>query len=160
MLDSYQNDIKWVESNQKKVKKTIDSLKKNRNTDLIINNLHDEVFEDVDCLKCANCCRTTGPLLTGKDIERLSKHLKMTESNFTTNYLRIDEDGDFVFKTMPCPFLDTDNYCSVYANRPKACRAFPHTDASGQINILHLTRKNARICPAVSQIFQRLQATK
>lgn len=29
---------------------------------------------------------------------------------------------------MPCPLLGRDNYCAVYADRPKACREYPHTD--------------------------------
>lgn len=43
-------------------------------------------------------------------------------------YLRVDEDNDKVFKSMPCPFLGEDNLCSIYDIRPKACREFPHTD--------------------------------
>jgi len=90
------------------------------------------------------------------DIGKLSRRLKIAEKDFFNRYLRVDEDGDFVFQSMPCPFLGSDNYCSVYEDRPKACRAFPHTDQKGQMDIMHLTRKNAKICPAVSQIFQQL----
>ncbi len=157
MIDSLTNDLKWAESNRKKIKKLLDKHGKNKRVDQVINDLHHDVFAEVDCLSCGNCCRTTGPLLTSKDIERLSKHLKTSESAFVTDYLRIDEDRDFVFKSMPCPFLGEDNYCSVYEHRPKACRAFPHTDVKGQVNLFSLTRKNARICPAVSRILQQLE---
>lgn len=156
MIDRLKNDLKWADSNRKKINKTLDQHRNNKRIDQYINNLHEEVFEEIDCLECANCCRTTGPLLTSKDIERLSKHLKTTESAFVHDYLRIDEDGDFVFQSMPCPFLADDNRCTVYAHRPKACRAFPHTDTKGQIKLFDLTRKNARICPAVSRILQHL----
>ena len=37
-------------------------------------------------------------------------------------YLKIDEDGDFVLLSAPCPFLDAENYCTVYNDRPAACR--------------------------------------
>jgi Fe-S-cluster containining protein len=157
MIDSLKNDLKWAESNRKRIKKILDRQAKEKGIDHKINELHDEVFGEVDCLNCGNCCRTTGPLLTSKDIERLSKHLKTTEAAFVADYLRIDEDGDFVFKSMPCPFLGSDNYCSVYDHRPRACRAFPHTDVKGQVKLFDLTRKNARICPAVSRIIQRLE---
>lgn len=156
MLDTYKNDLKWAESNRKSLQSTAKKLGKNKRTDQIINNLHKEVFEEVDCLECANCCRTTGPLLTSQDIKRLSNRLKRSEKQFVEQYLKVDEDGDFVFKNMPCPFLGSDNHCEVYEDRPKACRRYPHTDEKGQAQILNLTRKNAMICPAVSQIFQRI----
>jgi Fe-S-cluster containining protein len=160
MTDVYQNDLKWVESNVKKVKQLSSKLSKAKHTDQLINTLHQEVFDEIDCLSCANCCRTTGPLLLPKDIERLSKRLKLSESAFVERYLKRDEEGDYVFQSMPCPFLGDDNHCAVYDDRPRACRAFPHTDQKGQMNIFHLTRKNARICPAVSRIVQALVAMK
>jgi Fe-S-cluster containining protein len=156
MIDSYKNDVKWSESNRKRIDLIVDKARKDKRIDDKINNVHDKVFEVVDCLKCANCCKTTGPLLTSMDIGKLSRRLKIAEKDFFNRYLRVDEDGDFVFQSMPCPFLGSDNYCSVYEDRPKACRAFPHTDQKGQMDIMHLTRKNAKICPAVSQIFQQL----
>ncbi|MBT7749742.1 MAG: YkgJ family cysteine cluster protein [Flavobacteriales bacterium] len=156
MKDEYKKDLSWSGSNKKRINALSKSLQKNRRTDHIINDLHHYVFEKIDCLSCGNCCRTTGPMLLNKDIERLSRHLKVRENAFVETYLREDEDGDFVFKSMPCPFLQEDNYCSVYEHRPKACRAYPHTDQKGQLGIMHITRKNSRVCPAVSQIFQVL----
>ena len=44
--------------------------------DKLIHSLHEEVFECTDCLKCANCCTTTGPLFTDKDISRIARHLR------------------------------------------------------------------------------------
>ena len=41
--------------------------------DKLIHPIHDDVFEHTNCLKCANCCKTTGPLFTDKDIQRISK---------------------------------------------------------------------------------------
>jgi len=156
MNSSHKASIDWIRSNNKKVRKLSSSVSKSNKYDGKIRQLHGEVFEDLDCLECANCCRTTGPLLTNKDISRIAKHLKLSESSFVQSYLRIDEEGDFVFKSMPCPFLGDDNYCSIYEVRPRACKAFPHTDAPGQASIFHLTRKNARICPGVAQILKRL----
>nr|MDK7631844.1 YkgJ family cysteine cluster protein [Globicatella sanguinis] len=75
-----------------------------------------------------NCCKTTGPLFTQKDIERLAKVFRMKPSLFIEKYLRIDEDNDYVLQQLPCPFLDSENYCLVYEDRPKACKEYPHTD--------------------------------
>jgi hypothetical protein len=51
-----------------------------------INRLHEEVFACTDCLKCANCCTTTGPLLTDKDIGRLAKYERMRPAAFTETF--------------------------------------------------------------------------
>lgn len=154
MDNHYQKLIQWSESNKKFLTKRIEALKRAKRLDREVHRAHDLAFEEVDCLKCANCCKTTGPLLTPQDIGRISKHLRMDEKQFSETYLRVDEDGDHVFRSMPCPFLAADNKCEIYDHRPRACRSFPHTDEKGQAQIMHLTRKNARICPAVSRIFQ------
>jgi len=108
-------------------------------------------------MKCANCCKTTGPLFTDKDISRISKHLRIKPSKFTEKYLRIDEDRDYVLKTVPCAFLGEDNYCTIYNVRPKACREYPHTDRIKQHQLLELTEKNVEICPAVFSIIEKLK---
>ena len=119
--------------------------------------IHEEVFACTDCLECANCCTTTGPLFTDKDISRISKHLRLRPSEFTEKYLRIDEDKDYVLQSAPCAFLGDDNRCSIYDVRPKACREFPHTDRVKQHQILNLTQKNVAVCPAVYEIVEKLK---
>ena len=136
----------------KKLKK-----KKPKNLDNVVHQLHDEAFDEFDCLDCANCCKTIGPRLTNKDIERLAKHLKMKLPDFTNQYILTDEDGDYVFKDHPCPFLLPDNYCLVYENRPKACREYPHTDRKRFYQILELSHKNCETCPVVYNIFEELK---
>jgi len=125
--------------------------------DKLIHPLHEEVFACTDCLECANCCTTTGPLFTDKDISRIAKYLKIKPSKFTEKYLRIDEDRDYVLQTLPCVFLGEDNYCSIYDVRPKACREFPHTDRIKQHQLLKLTQKNIEVCPAVFSIIEKLK---
>ncbi len=121
-----------------------------------IHRLHHEAFARIDCLECANCCKTTGPLWIDKDVERVSKRLKMKPIDFESRYLRRDEDGDLVLKQLPCVFLGADHRCSIYDDRPKACREYPHTDRRRQAQIVDISLKNTAICPAVSQIFDRL----
>jgi len=125
--------------------------------DKLIHPLHEEVFACTDCLECANCCTTTGPLFTDKDISRIAKYLKIKPSKFTEKHLRIDEDRDYVLQTLPCVFLGEDNYCSIYDVRPKACREFPHTDRIKQHQLLKLTQKNIEVCPAVFSIIEKLK---
>lgn len=119
--------------------------------------LHDEEFRKTDCLKCANCCKTTGPLFTDKDVDRISKHFRMKTKQFVNQYLRIDEDNDYVLQSVPCTFLGADNYCSIYEVRPKACREFPHTDRNKFQQISNLTLKNVAICPAAFNIVEEMK---
>jgi len=140
----------------KKFLKKLKTLKKGT-VDIAFQKTHDEVFACTDCLKCANCCKTTGPLFTDKDIERIAKHQRMRPSEFITKYLRVDEDNDYVLQQVPCPFLAPDNYCGIYEVRPKACREYPHTDRRNMHEILNLTLKNAEICPAVFEVLEKLK---
>ena len=136
----------------KKLKK-----KKPKDLDDFVHGLHIDAFAQFSCLDCTNCCKTIGPRLTDKDIDRLAKHLKMKPSDFMQQYVLTDEDGDFVFRDHPCPFLLPDNYCMVYENRPKACREYPHTDRKRFYQILQLSHKNCETCPVVYEIFEEMK---
>ena len=142
-------------------RKFLDRLKRRapKNLDYIVGDVHEEVFEEVNCLTCANCCKTTGPLFTPKDIERIAKHLHMKPADFEKTYLRTDEDQDKVLRNLPCIFLMEDNYCSIYDVRPKACREYPHTDHKKIYTINHLMLKNTKICPA-AYVFVEKMMTK
>jgi len=125
--------------------------------DYVMQELHEAEFEKTDCLKCANCCKTTGPLFTNADIERISKHFRLKPQQFIEKYLRIDEENDYVLLSVPCTFLGSDNYCSIYEVRPKACRAFPHTNRKKFQQISKLTLKNVEICPAAFNIVEEMK---
>ena len=122
-----------------------------------IHALHDEAFARIDCLECANCCKTTSPIFRDIDIERLASHLGIRPAELVARYLHLDSEGDYVLNTAPCPFLGADNYCAVYAARPRACRDYPHTDRKNMVQLLSLTLRNTLVCPAVEQIVRRLR---
>lgn len=131
--------------------------KRFRNLDDVFQTAHEEVFEKIDCLTCANCCKTTSPIFYQKDIDRVAKRLRMKPFEFIEKYLKIDSDEDYVLKQAPCPFLGDDNYCSVYEDRPTACREYPHTDRKNIYQILDLTYKNTLVCPAVLKIVDEVK---
>lgn len=139
-------------------KKLVQRLKKKKPKDLdkITLQLHREAFEKIDCLECANCCKSISPIVTDKDIQRIAKHLKTKPSLFVDKYLLLDEENDYVFKQQPCPLLGADNYCSIYAVRPKACAEYPHTDRNKFHQLLPLSLKNTIVCPAVFEVFEGL----
>lgn len=118
--------------------------------------LHEEAIERVDCLQCAACCKNYSPRFKTPDVKRISKHLRMRESEFIDTYLRVDEDGDFVVKSSPCPFLGSDNYCSIYDVRPSDCARFPYTNEDVLVKRQALTLKNATFCPIVFRVLSRL----
>tara|TARA_R110000868_G_scaffold40854_3_gene140447 strand:- start:42 stop:533 length:492 start_codon:yes stop_codon:yes gene_type:complete len=140
-------------------KKFFAKLKKKtpKNLDYMMQELHEAEFKRTDCLTCANCCKTTGPLFTNADVERISKSFRMKPQKFIDTYLRIDEENDFVLQQVPCTFLGADNYCSIYDVRPKACREFPHTDRKKFQQISNLTMKNVEICPAAFNIVEEMK---
>ncbi len=119
---------------------------------------HEAAFENINCLDCAACCKNYSPRFKTPDIKRISKHLKMKESVFIDTYLRLDEDGDYVVKSKPCPFLDSNNYCSIYDVRPSDCERFPYTDEDVLLKRPNITLKNATFCPIVVFVLERLQA--
>ncbi|GFH41697.1 Fe-S oxidoreductase [Lactococcus hodotermopsidis] len=144
---------------QKEHKQFLASLKKKppKNLDQLTKEIHEAVFREIDCTQCANCCKSLGPLFTEADIERIAKHMRLKLANFETTYLQVDEDGDKIFKCMPCPFLGCDNLCDIYDVRPKACREFPHTDRKKFYQINHLTLKNTLTCPATYLFIEKLR---
>lgn len=128
-----------------------------KNLDDLFHDAHNEAFSKIDCLTCANCCKTTSPIFYDRDVDRAAKALRMKPGQFMDNYLRVDEDNDMVLKQSPCPFLSGDNYCSIYESRPTACREYPHTNRKRMQQILDLTYKNTLVCPAVLQITETLK---
>lgn len=146
--DTYNENKKFFAKLKKKTPKNLDAL---------MVELHEVEFQKTDCLTCANCCKTTGPLFTDKDVERIAKHFRLKPQQFIETYLRVDEENDYVLQSVPCTFLGADNECSIYEVRPKACREFPHTDRKKFQQITHLTLKNVAICPAAFNIVEEMK---
>ena len=61
-----------------------------------------------------------------------------------------------VANTKPCPFLGSDNFCSIYDKRPSDCERFPYTDEDVFFKRPAITLKNVTFCPAVFHVFERL----
>jgi Fe-S-cluster containining protein len=118
--------------------------------------LHEEAFSKINCLQCAACCKNYSPRFKTPDIKRISKHLNMKEGVFIETYLRVDEEGDYVAKQTPCPFLGQDNFCSIYDERPSDCHRFPYTDEDVLLKRPQLTEKNVTFCPAVYYVLEKL----
>jgi Fe-S-cluster containining protein len=140
--------------NQQRLRKW--NKQKPKDLDQRFNNAHQKEFAKRDCLSCANCCKTTSPIFRQPDIRRMAKALRIKESQLVAQYLKLDEDDDYVLQTSPCFNLLPDNTCAVYEDRPLACREYPHTDRKNMYQIMDLTAQNTLICPAVASIVEKI----
>lgn len=160
MRATIENLSKLAEEKKVETKKYFAKLRKKspRRLDLIMQELHENEFAQIDCLDCANCCKTTSPIFTNKDIARISKYLKVKEHQFISTYLQRDEDDFMVLKKAPCDFLDeSDNSCIIYGVRPKACSEYPHTNRKRFAQLTQLTLTNTEVCPAAYNIIEVLK---
>ena len=135
-------------------------MKNERAVDRAARELHDEAFSIIDCIQCANCCKTISPLFIEEDICRIAEHLGMTEADFKATYFRPDEEGDLYPKSLPCPFLADNGRCTIYDVRPKDCAEYPHTQKKEFASRTHLHAGNTITCPAVYWIVEELRARR
>ena len=151
-----QNWQQQAADNRKAYKRMLEKGNKNKILKALPD-LHEEAFEQIDCLQCANCCKNYSPRFKNPDIKRIAKLLKMKEGDFTDTYLRLDEDNDYVLKQQPCPFLAEDNTCNIYEDRPGDCRRYPYTDEDVLIKRVPLTLTNSTVCPITFHVLERLK---
>ena len=154
--------INWEKKSAEKQKQYKQYLQRaNKNTVLrALPDLHEEAFSKIDCLQCGNCCKGYSPRFKTPDIKRIAKHLRMKDGDLINNYLRVDEEGDYVMRQSPCSFLGADNYCSIYEVRPSDCERFPYTDEDVILKRPNLTLKNSTFCPAVYYVMEKLLEVK
>lgn len=117
---------------------------------------HEEAFEKIDCLSCANCCKNFSPRFKQPDIKRIAKRLKLKEGELISRYLRLDEDNDYVTQSSPCPFLNEDNTCKIYEDRPSDCARYPYTNEDVFLNRTQLTLKNVTVCPISFYVLEKI----
>jgi len=127
-----------------------------RKTIPLLPDLHEEAFSKIDCLDCAGCCKNYSPRFKTPDIKRISRYFGLKESVFIDTYLLLDEEGDYVVKSTPCPFLQRDNKCAIYEVRPSDCARFPYTNEDVLLKRHQITLKNSSFCPAVFFVLQKL----
>lgn len=134
-----------------------------RGLDTLVREADKEVWQETDCLTCANCCKTMSPTYTNTDVKRIARHLKMSEAAFREKWLYKDRNGDWLNKNQPCQFLNLkDNKCSIYPIRPRDCAGFPHHTKRKLGDYAHVYKQNIEYCPAtfrwVEKLMDRVQA--
>jgi len=132
-------------------------IRKVRGMDSLAAALHKKAFQRIDCLDCANCCKTMSPTYTKVDVKRIAKHVGMTYKEYFDKYLYVDESGDIMNKKTPCQFLKKDNKCAIYPVRPKDCSGFPHTQLKDfKLFITGTHKQNIEYCPITLNIVERM----
>lgn len=153
---------KWekiAKEHQKLYKRQLEKCERNKML-RALPQLHEQAFAEIDCLSCARCCKSYSPRFKQPDIKRIAKVLRIKEGELVERFLKLDSDGDYVTKTSPCPFLQPDNTCSIYEDRPSDCSRYPYTNEDVLIKRVQLTLKNATVCPATFTVLEQLLLIK
>ncbi|MEP6675743.1 MAG: YkgJ family cysteine cluster protein [Ferruginibacter sp.] len=118
------------------------------------------VWAEVDCLTCANCCKTMTPTYTPQDIKRIAAHFNVTPQQFKDKWLMYEKrDKDWQNKKQPCQFLNLkDNKCSIYEVRPADCSGFPHLPRKKMVDYMHVHKQNIEYCPATYKMVEKMKA--
>jgi Fe-S-cluster containining protein len=130
------------------------------NTDLdsTVQEITDSVWKQIDCLKCANCCKSLQVVVDDKDIKRIAAKLRLTPRQFEARFVATGADKVKIFKTQPCSFLGADNKCQIYEDRPTACHDFPYLHKEGFQKRSLMMLQNLEVCPIVFNVWQELKA--
>ncbi len=128
-----------------------------RGIDKLTPEIEKEVWKDIDCLTCANCCKTMTPTFTKQDIKRIAAHFNETPEAFRKKWLVKDRNKDLVNKKQPCQFLDIKtNMCSIYEIRPVDCSGFPHLSKKRWVDYAHVHKQNIDYCPATYKLVEKM----
>ena len=149
-----------VRFQKKRFVKYLSNIENNppKNLDKIADEINNEIWKEVDCLSCGNCCKKMTPTFTDKDISRISSHFEMSKKEFKEKWLYFDKkDGDWMNYTTPCQFLDLkNNICSIYEVRPTDCADFPHLNKKKMVDYIHVHQQNIQYCPATFKMVEKM----
>lgn len=118
-----------------------------------------KVARQIDCTKCAKCCKDMGPRVSKRDVRAISQCLGITPELVVSKYLkeRKDKAGEYLASKIPCPFLKK-NRCSIYKVRPKGCKSYPHIkNAESILRLVDIAGKSS-ICPIIAGVMDQLKA--
>jgi uncharacterized protein len=148
-----------MRTNRSAFRRFLTRIEKNppRGLDTRVVQANETVWQETDCLACANCCKTMSPTYTATDIKRISTHLGMSTEDFRKKWLYKDRQGDWLNKSQPCQFLNLeDNKCSIYAVRPRDCAGFPHHTKRRMVDYMHVFKQNIEYCPATYRLVEEM----
>jgi Fe-S-cluster containining protein len=125
--------------------------------DASVRGITDAVWSQIECTSCAHCCKRLQIVVDDRDIRRLADRLKMAVGAFKARYVAVAADKVKHFVSSPCPFLGDDGFCTVYEDRPQACRDFPYLHDAGFRSRSLTMVENVGFCPIVFNVWQELK---
>jgi Fe-S-cluster containining protein len=149
-----------VEKNKRRLRLVLSKVEKKPplHLDQLAEKIDKEVWQEVNCLSCANCCKVMTPTFTVQDIKRISAHLGQTPKEFKDQWLVKDKNQDWTNKINPCQFLDLKtNMCRIYEIRPTDCSGFPHLAKKKMVDYIHVHKQNIEYCPATYAMVEKLE---
>lgn len=125
--------------------------------DNIVHSFNDDISAKIDCTKCANCCKNMTVVLDEEDLKSIAKGLDISPGEVKASYTKSGEESDeYIMDKKPCPFLK-NNKCSIYPDRPKVCRSFPHLHKEGIMFKLWNVIENTSVCPIAFNVFEQMK---
>ncbi len=149
-----------VEKNKRRLRLVLSKVEKKAplHLDQLAEKIDKEVWQEVNCLSCANCCKVMTPTFTVQDIKRISAYLGQTPKEFKDQWLVKDKNQDWTNKINPCQFLDLKtNMCKIYEIRPTDCSGFPHLSKKKMVDYIHVHKQNIEYCPATYSMVEKLE---
>src|SRR4051812_4780817 len=70
--------------------------------DTTVHEINDVVSAGIDCMACANCCKTLLISVTPEELISCSNHLGLSENDFKDRYLEESLKGNLYINTTPC----------------------------------------------------------
>lgn len=118
----------------------------------------DETEKQIDCTRCANCCKVFHAGLPEEEIQRLATLKQMKYEEFLQKNVSIEQPtGIHFLKLNPCIFLN-NNLCSIYDQRPQACRDFPRPPFENVKHNIRRVLKNYTVCPIIFNTVEKCKA--
>lgn len=110
----------------------------------------------IDCQACANCCKALDLVVSNADVGRIARALNITRPEVVARCFTRNERQRFQFNARPCPLL-SGNLCTVYPQRPRACRDYPHLRKGDVRSRLISVVWNTAVCPIVFNVYEALK---
>jgi uncharacterized protein len=131
------------------------SPRKRRQVDRLAEAIAHGAALQMDCRTCGACCRDNAIPLDDSEVARLASRLGVSVDAFRRQYLADDPEDGPIIDARPCPFL-AGNCCSVYEDRPEACRGYPYVGGGIVLGMVGVIER-AGTCPIIFDMLERLK---
>ena len=125
--------------------------------DLQFLELHNELFKNYDCSKCANCCKEYELEIDEFEVGKITQFLGLTKEEWVEKYSVAESGFKYEMKHKPCAFLDEYGKCTIEKCKPQGCVDYPFTNKPDRLSSMYSMIEHASVCPVVFEILERLK---